>query len=230
MTRVLLVEDDPSLAFTLSDRLRVEGYAVEHEADGDAGFERASTEPFDVIILDVGLPKRDGFAVVRDLRQRGTRTPVLMLTARGQVADRVVGLRLGADDYLIKPFDTVELLARLEALLRRAGRASPASERHRFGEISVDVARAEVWRGKDPVVLSSKEFGLLCYLLDHRGLVVSRDEALIQVWGYEDAPATRTVDAHIANLRQKLEPDPGRPRFILTVHGRGYKLAARPVP
>ena len=224
MTRLLLIEDDDALAFTLSDRLRVEGFTVAHASDGDAGFERAATEPFDIVVLDVGLPKRDGFAVVRDLRQRGVETPILMLTARGQVADRVVGLRLGADDYLVKPFDTIELLARVEALLRRAGRSSPTSGRHRFGEITVDVERAEVWHGNQSVELSSKEFGLLCYLLDHRGHVVSRDDALVHVWGYADAPVTRTVDAHVAHLRQKLEPDPSHPRYILTVHGRGYKL------
>jgi two-component system alkaline phosphatase synthesis response regulator PhoP len=226
MTRVLLVEDEPGLVLTLGDRLRAEGYAVAHAADGDAGFERAATEPFDLLILDVGLPKRDGFAVVRDLRQRGVRTPVLMLTARGQVADRVVGLRLGADDYLVKPFDAQELLARIEALLRRAGRASPASGRHRFGDVTVDVGRAEVWRGEAAVDLSAKEFGLLCCLLEHRGHVVSRDDALTEVWGYDATPTTRTVDVHVAGLRQKLEPDPGRPRHIVTVHGRGYKLVS----
>lgn len=226
MTRILLVEDEPGLVLTLGDRLRAEGYAVAHAADGDAGFERAVAEPFDLLLLDVGLPRRDGFAVVRDLRQRGVRTPVLMLTARGQVADRVVGLRLGADDYLVKPFDTQELLARIEALLRRAGRASPASGRHRFGDVTVDVGRAEVWRGETPVDLSAKEFGLLCYLLEHRGHVVTRDDALTEVWGYDATPTTRTVDVHVAGLRQKLEPDPGRPRHIVTVHGRGYKLAS----
>jgi len=226
MTRVLLVEDEPGLVLTLGDRLRAEGYAVEHAADGDAGFERASTEPFDVVVLDVGLPKRDGFAVVRDLRARGVRTPVLMLTARGQVADRVVGLRLGADDYLVKPFDAAELVARLEALLRRAGRASPATGRHRFGEVTVDVGRAEVWRGDAPVELSAKEFGLLCHLLERRGHVVTRDDALREVWGYDTAPTTRTVDVHVAGLRQKLEADPSRPRHLLTVHGRGYKLVS----
>lgn len=226
MTRILLVEDEPGLVLTLGDRLRAEGYAVAHAADGDAGFERAVAEPFDLLLLDVGLPRRDGFAVVRDLRQRGVRTPVLMLTARGQVADRVVGLRLGADDYLVKPFDTQELLARIEALLRRAGRASPASGRHRFGDVTVDVGRAEVWRGETPVDLSAKEFGLLCYLLEHRGHVVTRDDALTEVWGYDATPTTRTVDVHVAGLRQKLEPDPGRPRHIVTVYGRGYKLAS----
>jgi two-component system alkaline phosphatase synthesis response regulator PhoP len=226
VTRLLLVEDEPGLVLTLGDRLRSEGYDVAHAADGDAGFERAVAEPFDLLLLDVGLPKRDGFAVVRDLRQRGVRTPVLMLTARGQVADRVVGLRLGADDYLVKPFDAQELLARVEALLRRAGRASPASGRHRFGDVTVDVGRAEVWRGETAVALSAKEFGLLCHLLEHRGHVVTRDDALTEVWGYDATPTTRTVDVHVAGLRQKLEPDPGRPRHIVTVHGRGYKLVS----
>jgi len=226
VTRLLLVEDEPGLVLTLGDRLRSEGYDVAHAADGDTGFERAVAEPFDLLLLDVGLPKRDGFAVVRDLRQRGVRTPVLMLTARGQVADRVVGLRLGADDYLVKPFDAQELLARVEALLRRAGRASPASGRHRFGDVTVDVGRAEVWRGETAVALSAKEFGLLCHLLEHRGHVVTRDDALTEVWGYDATPTTRTVDVHVAGLRQKLEPDPGRPRHIVTVHGRGYKLVS----
>lgn len=225
MTKLLLIEDEPGLVLTLTDRLQAEGYAVAHAADGDAGFEAAVADPVDLVLLDVGLPGRDGFAVVRDLRQRGFRTPVLMLTARGQVTDRVVGLRLGADDYLVKPFDVSELLARIEALLRRSGRAAPGAPRHRFGDVTVDVDRAEVWRGETPVELSAKEFGLLCHLLEHRGHVVTRDDALTHVWGYDATPTTRTVDVHVAGLRQKLEPDPGRPRHIVTVHGRGYKLA-----
>jgi two-component system alkaline phosphatase synthesis response regulator PhoP len=227
MTRLLLIEDEPGLVLTLTDRLRAEGYAVEHAADGDAGFEAAAADPFDLILLDVGLPGRDGFAVVRDLRQRGVRTPVLMLTARGQVTDRVVGLRLGADDYLVKPFDTAELLARIEAVLRRAGRPAPGpGGRHRFGDIVVDLDRAEVHRGETVVELVAKEFGLLCFLLEHRGRVVTRDDALTHVWGYDAMPTTRTVDVHVAGLRQKLEADPRRPRHILTVHGRGYKLVS----
>ncbi|WP_412060784.1 response regulator transcription factor [Rubrivirga sp. IMCC45206] len=225
MTRLLLIENDPGLVRTLGDRLRAEGYAVEHAGDGDAGFEAAASQPFDLVLLDVGLPGRDGFAVVRDLRQRGVRTPVLMLTARGQVTDRVVGLRLGADDYLVKPFDTAELLARIEALLRRSGRAAPGARRHRFGDVTVDEDRAEVRRGDALVELSAKEFGLLCHLLAHRGHVVTRDDALTHVWGYDATPTTRTVDVHIAGLRQKLEADASRPRHLVTVHGRGYKLA-----
>ncbi|MEO0556912.1 MAG: response regulator transcription factor [Bacteroidota bacterium] len=225
MTRLLLIEDEPGLVLTLSDRLRAEGYAVEHAADGDTGFERALEAPFDVILLDVGLPGRNGFDVVRDLRQREVHTPVLMLTARGQVTDRVIGLKLGADDYLTKPFEAAELLARIEAVLRRAGRAAPGpTRRHRFGDVVVDLDRAEVHRRNVPIELAAKEFGLLCYLLENRGRVVTRDEALTHVWGYEAMPTTRTVDVHIAGLRQKLEAEPGRPRHILTVHGRGYKL------
>ena len=227
MTRLLLIEDEPGLVLTLTDRLRAEGYTVEHAADGNAGFERALGSAFDLILLDVGLPGRNGFDVIRDLRQRDVDTPVLMLTARGQVTDRVVGLKLGADDYLTKPFEAAELLARIEAVLRRSGRPAPGTGgRHRVGDITVDLDRAEVHRGDTPVELAAKEFGLLCYLLEHRGRVVTRDDALTHVWGYDATPTTRTVDVHIAGLRQKLEADPRRPRHILTVHGRGYKLVS----
>ncbi len=172
------------------------------------------------------LPGRDGFDVAKMIRQRGVQTPILMLTARSQVVDRVVGLKLGADDYLTKPFETIELLARLEALLRRASGASGVSlERYQFGDITVDVRKAEVMQKGQPLDLSAKEFHLLKYFIEHRGATVSRDELLHEVWGYSSMPSTRTVDVHVAWLRQKLEPNPRIPQFILTVHGLGYKFA-----
>ncbi|NNF59375.1 MAG: response regulator transcription factor [Rhodothermaceae bacterium] len=226
MTRVLLIEDEPGLVITLTDRLTAEGYTIEHATDGDAGFARASEEAFDVIVLDVMLPGRDGFAVCRDLRARGVTTPILMLTARGQLTEKVVGLKLGADDYLTKPFEMPELLARLEALLRRSGdRTDAMPDRFRFGNVTVDFARAEVLRGTEPLDLSAKEFRLLQHFVEHRGHLVTRDEALTEVWGYDDAmPTTRTVDVHVAWLRQKLEPNPRHPRYFITVHGLGYKF------
>jgi two-component system alkaline phosphatase synthesis response regulator PhoP len=224
--RVLLVEDEPGLQLTLSDRLASEGYSVETAGDGDTAIKRGAGEPFDIIILDVMLPGRDGFEVARTLRQQGVMTPILMLTARTQIVDRVVGLKLGADDYLTKPFDTMELLARLEALLRRAPAGSGVSlERYQFGDVVVDVRRAEVTRGGDPLELSAKEFQLLRYFIENRGATLSRETLLQDVWGYSAMPSTRTVDVHVAWLRQKLEPNPRMPQYILTVHGMGYKFA-----
>ena len=224
--RVLLVEDEPGLQLTLSDRLAAEGYQVESAADGDTAIRRATGEPFDIIVLDVMLPGPDGFEVARTIRQRGVMTPILMLTARTLVVDRVVGLKLGADDYLTKPFDTLELLARLEALLRRAPPVSGAAlERYQFGDVLVDARRAEVSRNGTMLDLSAKEFQLLRYFIEHRGATLSRDELLQDVWGYTAMPSTRTVDVHVAWLRQKLEPNPRVPRYILTVHGLGYKFA-----
>ncbi len=224
--RVLLVEDEPGLQLAVSDRLAAEGYRVETEGNGQAAIGRATGEPFDLIILDVMLPGRDGFDVARTIRQRGVQTPILMLTARSDVVDRVVGLRLGADDYLTKPFEMIELLARLEALLRRAPASSGVTlERYRFGDVLVDVRRAEVTRAGAPVELSAKEFHLLRYFIEHRGATLSREELLQEVWGYSATPSTRTVDVHVAWLRQKLEAQPKVPQFILTVHGLGYKFA-----
>lgn len=222
--RLLLVEDEPGLQLALSDRLIAEGYRVETASDGDTAVHRATGEPFDLIVLDVMLPGRDGFDVARTVRQQGVQTPILMLTARGQVVDRVVGLKLGADDYLTKPFEMIELLARLEALLRRAPASTVALERFQFGDVLVDVRKAEVTKGGTLVDLSAKEFHLLCYFLEHRGATISREELLQQVWGYQSTPSTRTVDVHIAWLRQKLEPNPRVPQYILTVHGLGYKF------
>jgi two-component system alkaline phosphatase synthesis response regulator PhoP len=224
--RILLVEDEPGLVLTLTDRLESEGYMVQVAQDGEMGQQKALEGAFDLIILDVMLPRKSGFDVCRDLRAQGLQTPVLMLTARGQVIDKVLGLKLGADDYLTKPFEVLELLARIEALLRRATvvqAASPGS--YNFGDIKVDFRRAEVSRKDNEIELSALEFKLLQYLIEHRGMALSRDELLDEVWGYDATPTTRTVDVHIAWLRQKLETNPRKPQFILTVHGLGYKFA-----
>ena len=221
--RILLVEDEPGLVLALTDRLRGEGYEVEAAGNGEEGLTRALAGRFDLVILDVMLPRRGGFDVCRDLRARGVQTPVLMLTARGQVADKVVGLKLGADDYVVKPFEMAELLARVEARLRRAAAASPPT-RYRFGDVEVDFRRAEVHRARRPVDVSAKELQLLRYFVEHRGATLSRQELLDRVWGYNAMPSTRTVDVHVAGLRRKLEPDPHEPRHILTVHGLGYKF------
>ena len=223
--RILLVEDEPGLVLTLNDRLSKEGFAVETACDGESGLQRATTESFDVIILDVMLPRKNGFDVCRDLRQQGTQTPVIMLTARGQVVDKVVGLKLGADDYLTKPFEMIELLARIEALLRRAPVAASASaEVYQFGPVRVDFRKAEVTRDDQPIELSAREFQLLRYFVEHRESAITRDVLLNEVWGYHAMPSTRTVDVHVAWLRQKLEPNPRHPQYILTVHGLGYKF------
>jgi two-component system alkaline phosphatase synthesis response regulator PhoP len=223
--RLLLVEDEPGLQLALSDRLIAEGYRVETAGDGHIAIERATAEPFDVIILDVMLPGRDGFDVAKTVRQQGVQTPILMLTARGQVVDRVVGLKLGADDYLTKPFETIELLARIEALLRRAPTIGGSSvERYQFGAVLVDARKAEVSKDGVLVELSAKEFHLLRYFIEHRGATLSREELLQEVWGYHATPSTRTVDVHVAWLRQKLEPNTRVPQYILTVHGLGYKF------
>jgi two-component system, OmpR family, alkaline phosphatase synthesis response regulator PhoP len=223
--RILLVEDEPGLRLTLSGRLASEGHVVEQAGDGETGLRRASSEPFDLVVLDVMLPDRSGFDVCRDLRKGGIETPVLMLTARGQVEDRVLGLKLGADDYLVKPFAMSELLARVEARLRReAPPVREATEGYHFGEIDVDFRKAEVMRAGAPVTVSAKEFQLLRYLIKQRGATLSRDELLNEVWGYDAMPTTRTVDVHVAWLRRKIEPNPRRPQYILTVHGLGYKF------
>jgi two-component system alkaline phosphatase synthesis response regulator PhoP len=223
--RILLVEDEPGLVLTLTDRLESEGCEIETAADGDSGLERASSRHFDLIVLDVMLPRRNGFEVCRALRERGNQTPVIMLTARGHVADKVAGLKLGADDYVTKPFEMVELLARIEAHLRRLPSDTPlAGTRYVFGPVHVDLRSAEVRRDGRVLDLSAREFRLLAYFIEHRGATVSRDELLNQVWGYNATPSTRTVDVHVAWLRQKIEPNPRHPQYLLTIHGLGYKF------
>ncbi len=233
--RLLLVEDEPSLARTLADRLTAEGYDVENASDGPSGERMAAEGGFDLVLLDVNLPGKNGFDVCRDLRQRGVATPILMLTARNELVDRVVGLKLGADDYLAKPLETLELLARIEALLRRSQAEATASTAaagsahgYRFGDVRVDFDRAQVWRTDDgaetEVACSALEYRLLRFLIEHRGQVHDRDRLLDEVWGYDATPTTRTVDVHVSSLRQKIEPNPGKPKFLVTVHGLGYRF------
>jgi two-component system alkaline phosphatase synthesis response regulator PhoP len=224
--RILLVEDEPGLVMALTDRLQAEGYTVESAGDGEVGLARASGEHFDLVILDVMLPRKSGFDVCRKLRQSGIDVPILMLTARGQVVDKVVGLQLGADDYLTKPFDMMELLARIEARLRRApGETVKGTPWYQFGKVHIDFRRAEVTREGKPLSLTAREFQLLRYLIEHRGATLSREELLTEVWGYDAMPSTRTVDVHMAWLRQKVEQNPKYPEFILTIRGLGYKFA-----
>ena len=224
--RILLVEDEPSLVTTLTDRLVAEGYDVESVGAGEQALAHPAAAFSDLLILDVMLPGKSGFDVCRDLRQSGVQTPILMLTARSQVVDRVVGLKLGADDYLTKPFEMIELLARVEALLRRGkSPATTVNGTYAFGDVRVDFRRAEVLRGGRPVALSALEFKLLGYFISHRGDLLTRDELLDNVWGYDSMPVTRTVDVHVSSLRQKLERNAGHPEFILTVHRLGYKFA-----
>ncbi len=223
---LLLVEDEEALRMTLTDRLHSEGFVVDCAADGAEGLQKATQLPFDLIILDVMLPRKSGLDVCRDIRQAGLITPILMLTARGQTIDKVLGLKIGADDYVTKPFDMMELMARIEALLRRAPSRPPSQEDIRqFGPIRVDFRGTQVFKDGKVVTLSAREFQLLRYFIEHRGATISRDEILKEVWGYSAETFTRTVDVHVASLRQKLEDDPKQPAIILTVTRLGYKFA-----
>ena len=225
MKRILLVEDEPGLVITLTDRLTREGYAVDASADGESALERAAAGAFDLVLLDVMLPRMNGLDVLRELRRRGVETPVIVLTARGQVVDKVVGLKLGADDYVTKPFEMMELLARVEAKLRRAPALQRPADGYQFGDVTIDFRKAEVTRDGQPLELAAREFQLLRYFIEHRGATLTREELLNEVWGYNAMPSTRTVDVHVAWLRQKVEPVPRHPQYILTVHGMGYKFA-----
>ncbi len=223
--RILLVEDEPNLRRTLTDLLRSDGYWVESSGDGVEGQELATKNPFDLIILDVMLPSRDGFEVCRRLRENGVNAPVLMLTARNELNNKVQGFKAGSDDYLTKPFETPELEARIEALLRRASRgARNQLKSYDFDGIHVDFARSELTKNGKSTALGEREARLLRYLIERKGTILSRDELLQEVWGYKSIPLTRTVDVHIAWLRQKIEDDPKNPRHIVTVHGQGYRF------
>jgi len=223
---ILLIEDEKALRTTLSDRLRSEGYVVETAADGREGLDKVSNHPFDLIILDVMLPRRSGLDVCRDIRSAGLATPILILTVRNETVDKVVGLKLGADDYVTKPFEAAELLARIEVLLRRTP-VHTGHGVHQFGTIRVDVREGQITRDGQPVYLTAREFQLLRYLMDRAGKTVPRDELLRSVWGYDADTFTRTVDTHVASLRQKLEQNPKKPELILSVSGVGYRFMGR---
>lgn len=224
MPRVLIIEDELPMRTVLGDLLASEGHRVLTAANGTDGLERALAEQPDLILLDVMMPRLDGFALAQELRRLGRATPILMLTAKGQVDDRVRGLDAGADDYLVKPFSGDELLARVRALLRRLQRGGATPTGLRLGEVEVDFARLEARRAGQPLHLTAKEFALLRLLAETPGEPVPRERFLDVVWGVNAFPTTRTVDTHIASLRAKLEPDPNRPRFLKTVHGVGYRL------
>jgi two-component system, OmpR family, alkaline phosphatase synthesis response regulator PhoP len=230
MHRILIVEDNPDLAFGLRNNLEIEGYTIDVAEDGTKGLVRARASEPDLIILDLMMPGLDGYRVLKTLREEGYTTPVLILSARGEETDKVRGFRLGADDYVTKPFSLLELLARVEALLRRSSatgaKGEPEGEVYRFGDITVDIGRQQVTRDADPVQLTHREYMLLVALLRRKGGVVSRIDLLKEVWGYRGAVNSRTVDTHIVELRRKLEQDPSQPRHILTIRKSGYRLQA----
>jgi two-component system, OmpR family, alkaline phosphatase synthesis response regulator PhoP len=227
MTRILVVEDNADLAFAVTTALESEGFDVVVAGTGPEGVEMARTSDADLIILDVMLPGFDGFRVVRTLREDGIQTPILLLTARGEEQDKVKGLRLGADDYVTKPFGAMELLARVEALLRRSRRSATTTPvLDRFGDVEVNRAARTVKRRGEPVGLAPKEFDLLIALMDRVGAVVPRGDLLSAVWGYQGDVSTRTVDIHVSELRAKLEPNPAQPRHIITVRKAGYRFEA----
>jgi two-component system alkaline phosphatase synthesis response regulator PhoP len=223
MTRILVVEDEPGIALGLEDDLKMEGYEVEVLGDGAEAARRARQTAFDLILLDVMLPGKDGFEVCRELRRAGLRTPILMLTARTQEAEKVLGFELGADDYVTKPFGTRELRARIKALLRRAS-AEPAVETYRFGEVEVDFERGELRRNGQALDLTPIEFKLLALFVRARGRVMSRDRLLAGAWGPDTYASDRIVDNHIANLRRKIEPDPANPIYLRNLRGLGYRF------
>jgi two-component system, OmpR family, alkaline phosphatase synthesis response regulator PhoP len=224
--RILLVEDETNLRRTVSDLLKSDGYNVESSGDGMEAQDMAMSHPYDLIILDVMLPSRNGFDICRHLRKNGVNTPILMLTARSELNNKVQGLKAGGDDYLTKPFETPELQARVEALLRRSAAGSrPDVKSYEFDGIHVDFTTARVTRKGKVTELGERECRLLRYLVERRGMVLSRDELLQEVWGYKSVPLTRTVDVHIAWLRQKIEDDPKNPQYIVTVHGQGYRFS-----
>jgi DNA-binding response OmpR family regulator len=224
LPRILIIEDESDLAMGLRNNLEYEGYEVINARDGEEGALLACKERHDLILLDIMLPRLSGLDLCRQLRSKGINTPIIMLTARGQEIDKVIGLEIGADDYVTKPFSIRELLARIHVQLRRKSRRERESETYRFGEIELNFAGHQAFRKGKPLDLSVREFEILKHFIEHRGETISRDQLLDEVWGYENFPITRTVDNHIARLRQKIEENPAEPRFIITVHRIGYKF------
>jgi DNA-binding response OmpR family regulator len=226
MARILLVEDEPQMQRGLRDNLEFEGHDVTVIGDGKDGYQTLLRESFDLVILDVMLPQMSGFDVVRKVREKGIRTPILMLTAKSDEIDKVLGLELGADDYVTKPFGLRELIARVNAQLRRTVPVGPGETMMTLGDISVNFAGYCGSKGGKEFSMTPKEFEILKYLWQHRNETVSRDDLLTKVWGYDDSVSTRTIDNFILKIRQKIEDDPARPKIIFTIHGIGYKLIA----
>jgi DNA-binding response OmpR family regulator len=224
LAKVLIIEDEPNMVLGLKDSCEYEGYEVAVARDGKEGLEKASTEKPDIILLDVMLPLMSGLDVCRTLRNRGIETPILMLTARGEEMDKVVGLEVGADDYVTKPFSIKELLARVRAHLRRSSKQLVELESFSFGDVELNFKKLTARKGGQALDVSAREFEILRYLIRHRGETVTRDQLLDEVWGYDSTPITRTVDNHIAKLRQKIEQDPSEPQHIITVHRLGYRF------
>jgi DNA-binding response OmpR family regulator len=224
MSKVLIVEDNEAMETALRDGFQYEGFEVVVARDGEEGLKLATEASPDLIILDVMLPKMNGLDVCKKIRGDGNTVPIIILTARGQEIDKVLGLKLGADDYITKPFSFMELMARVEAVLRRSAGTATQLDAYSFGTVSVNFKKLEAKKGAEEVSLSHREFKLLKYLIERRGQVVAREELLDAVWGYERIPFTRTVDVHVAKLRKKLEDNPGDPRYIVTVHRAGYKF------
>jgi len=224
MPKVLIVEDDDSMATALNDGFQYEGYEVVLVRDGAEGLRMSQKAKPDLMILDVMLPKMNGLDVCREIRKAGNPVPIIMLTARSQEIDKVLGLKLGADDYVTKPFGFLELMARVEAVLRRASGRAAQVESYQFGDVTADFEKGEIRKKGELLEFSQREIRLLQYLIDNRGKVVAREKLLDSVWDYDSAPVTRTVDMHIAKLRKKIEESPAEPRYIVTVHGMGYKF------
>jgi two-component system alkaline phosphatase synthesis response regulator PhoP len=224
MSKILIIEDEPDMVLGLKDNFEFEGYEVATAADGAAGLERARAQKPDLVILDIMLPKLSGLEVCKTLRSEGFDAPIIMLTARGQEIDKVVGLELGADDYVTKPFSIRELLARVRAILRRTDGTKKRLSRYRFADLELDFETYRAKKAGEPLDMSPREFELLRYLIERKGETVSRDRLLEDVWGYESYPSTRTVDTHIAKLRAKIGDSGSEPRHILTIHGMGYKF------
>lgn len=224
MKKILIIEDDLAILRGLVDNLNSEHYSVVAESDGIKGFEKARTAQWDLLVLDVMLPGMNGLEICRQLRSAGSKIPILMLTGKGDETDKVLGLELGADDYVTKPFSVRELLARIKALLRRQTDLVSLVHETDIGEVHIDFKRQEALKGKKKIEMSAKEYELLRYFVEREGQVISRDQLLNEVWGYEAMPTTRTVDNYILSLRKKIEPSPSKPRYLLTIHTVGYKF------
>lgn len=222
--KILIIEDDPAIRLGLKESFTNEGYAVTEIDSGDKGFDKAKTAEFDLIILDLILPNKDGIEICKDLRSEGIKTPIIIVTSRKEEIDKILGLEIGADDYVTKPFSIRELLARVKALIRRSTYEPGNIEEVAFADLKIDFKKQELLKGENPVRLSATEYRILHYFIDHEGEVISRDKFLDEVWGYDSYPTTRTVDNYILSLRKKIEDDPSNPKHLLTVHKVGYKF------